>query len=555
MKQRIPSLFGMGTAIAFLSLSSLTTMSAQTVAYNAVKQAGNQGWTGNLGLDFNVNSPIRITALGAFNSNSSSGFAGTIQVAIFNRTTMTQVPGASASLTGTTDPVTAGDRFHTLATPIVLLAGEYSIVAVGFSGSDLNGNTTITAPSITPSTEHPGSGGLISFVGTGRYDGNGTLDFPATVPSGTPSNVFLAGTFEFEPAVPADTFVTPTQLTDVTYPEALTVGDFNTGSLSIAVANWGSANVAVLLNNGSGTFTLQPYYPVGNNPKAITTGEFFGNGKTDLAVANYTDGTVSILKGESGGGFTPFSTPASAGTSPYSIATGFFNKDKNLDLVVANDNLGVTMLLGNGNGTFQTQPMFVNASVKPSSLTVADFDQDGCLDVAVANPALLTVSVLFGNCNGSFSKVASVSSPLFERPFFITTGYFNGDLLPDVAVTDYDGQVYVMTGTGKGNASSGAPFNLPSMGYVVGEVPTSIAVGDVNADGLMDLVVTNSYSADISVLLGNGNGTFQNAVPYTAPSMTLPGSVALGVFNASTGVTDAAVADFYSGVTILLGKK
>jgi uncharacterized repeat protein (TIGR01451 family) len=72
----------------------------------------------------------------------------------------------------------------------------YSVVAVGFNATDLNGNTTIGP--ITASTENTG-GGLISFVGTGRFDANATLDFPTTVPVGTPSNVFLAGTFVFAP--------------------------------------------------------------------------------------------------------------------------------------------------------------------------------------------------------------------------------------------------------------------------------------------------------------------------------------------------------------------
>ncbi len=209
------------------------------------------------------------------------------------------------------------------------------------------------------------------------------------------------------------------------------------------------------------------------------------------------------------------------------------------------------MLLGKGNGTFQSQPMFVNAYVAPSSLTTADFDGDGCLDVAVANAVLRTVSVLYGDCNGGFSKVAS-TLPLFPRPFFIVTGYFDGDNKPDVAITDYSSNVFVMTGTG----NRSAPFNTP-VEYPVGVVPTSLAVGDVNADGIIDLVVTNSYSADIGVLIGNGNGngTFQPAVTFTAPGMLLPESVALGVFKESNGLTDAAVADFYGGASIMLGKK
>jgi hypothetical protein len=76
-----------------------------------------------------------------------------------------------------------------------LPVGHYSVVAVGFNATDLNGNETI--PGWQTSVQNTGVG-LISFVGTGRYDSNTSLDFPTTVPSGTPTNVFNAGTFQFQ---------------------------------------------------------------------------------------------------------------------------------------------------------------------------------------------------------------------------------------------------------------------------------------------------------------------------------------------------------------------
>jgi hypothetical protein len=180
-----------------LTVAALSA-SAQTISYDAAVQPGNQAWTGNLGLDFDVNAMIVVSSLGAFNSNAPGGFAGTIQVAIFNRDTAAQI-GGSVSLTGTAGTLINGDRFQTLLTPIALPAGHYSIVAVGFSAADLNGNTNFSG--ITPSTENTG-GGLISFVGGGRYDSNTTLDFPAIVGTG-PSNSLLAGTFQFA-ALPKD---------------------------------------------------------------------------------------------------------------------------------------------------------------------------------------------------------------------------------------------------------------------------------------------------------------------------------------------------------------
>jgi hypothetical protein len=167
---------------------------AQTVAYDAIAQAGNQTFTGNLGLDFDVNVAITITSLGVFDSNGD-GISGTITVAIFNRDTTLQV-GPAVSFTGSGDVLVNGSRFRALgAASFGLPPGHYSVVAVGFGPSDLNGNSTLAGP-FAASTENTGSG-LISFVGAGRFDTNTSLDFPTIVPAGAPSNVFLAGTFQF----------------------------------------------------------------------------------------------------------------------------------------------------------------------------------------------------------------------------------------------------------------------------------------------------------------------------------------------------------------------
>jgi uncharacterized repeat protein (TIGR01451 family) len=100
---------------------------------------------------------------------------------------------------GTGAPLVNGSRMAVFpgGFPFILTPGHYSVVAVGFSAADLNGNAT-AGPPFVPSAENSG-GGLISFVGNGRYDSNTSLDFPLTCVGcpGTPTNIFLAGTFEF----------------------------------------------------------------------------------------------------------------------------------------------------------------------------------------------------------------------------------------------------------------------------------------------------------------------------------------------------------------------
>jgi hypothetical protein len=169
-------------------------------------QAGNQGWTGSLGLDFDVLSPIAVQALGVFDSNNDGiSLTGTLNAEIFNRSTML---GIATTLTSFTNALPGtlvnGSRFKDLVTSVTLPTGQYSIVAWGFSDSDPNGNSSLGAP-FTASTEN--GGGVINFVGTGRYADsgvNGPLVYPTNIPSGTPSNVFNAGTFTYV-AVPEPT--------------------------------------------------------------------------------------------------------------------------------------------------------------------------------------------------------------------------------------------------------------------------------------------------------------------------------------------------------------
>lgn len=186
-------------AIAILGLFFLSTTlnHAQTIAYDVPAQTGNQAWNGNLGLDFDVNSPIMILKLGAFDANGD-GFSGTVQVAIFNRDTSLPVT-STATFTGTAGTLVNGSRFLSLSPAVVLPVGHYSVVAVGFNNTDMNGNLGVAGA--VASTENSGSG-LISFVGTARYDANTSLDLPGNIDGG-PANRYLAGTFQFTTNAPA----------------------------------------------------------------------------------------------------------------------------------------------------------------------------------------------------------------------------------------------------------------------------------------------------------------------------------------------------------------
>jgi hypothetical protein len=179
---------------AAILLASTATTYAQVIAYDNGVQPGNQNYPASLGNDFTVNSPIAVTSLGAFASGGAAGFAGTITVGIY--TTAGSLVAGPLSFSGSTATSAGtyndGDWFKTLSPAVVLPAGNYSIVAVGFT-SDKDGNSTIAG--YIPPTQNTG-GGLITFSTQGRYDAN-TVDTTLTFPTTTGTFQFLAGTFQF----------------------------------------------------------------------------------------------------------------------------------------------------------------------------------------------------------------------------------------------------------------------------------------------------------------------------------------------------------------------
>jgi len=282
-------------------------------------------------------------------------------------------------------------------------------------------------------------------------------------------------------------------------------------------------------------------------PTSVAVGDFNGDGKLDLAVANSSNlsGDVSILLGNGDGTFQA-AVDYSAGSLPESVAVGDFRGDGKLDLAVANYNdNNVSILLGNGGGTFQAAVNYATTWTGPYSVAVGDFNGDGKLDLVVANYAG-SVSILLGNGDGTFQAAVNYSTGSFGTySTSVAVGDFNGDGKLDLAVAN-SGSNNVSILLGKGDGTFQAAVN-----YATGTEPFSVAVADFNGDGKLDLVVANEGSNNVSILLGNGDGTFQAAVDYGAG--TYPDAVAVGDFNGD-GKLDLVVAnDGSSNVSVLLG--
>jgi hypothetical protein len=341
-------------------------------------------------------------------------------------------------------------------------------------------------------------------------------------------------------------------------PYSVAVGDFNQdGKTDLATANDGDNNVTILLGNGSGGFTEAADSPVGvgNDPTSVAVGDFDQDGKADLAVANFFSDNVTILLGDGSGGFSQApGSPVGAGSFPVSVAVGDFNQDGNADLATANqfsDN--VTILLGNGSGGFTEAPGSpFGVGTRPLSVAVGDFNLDGKADLATANGNSNNVTILLNTCdafpcnNTSFAQPKGSPVGVGSFPFSVAVGDFNQDGNADLATANLSSNVTILLGNGSGGFSqAGSPVG-------VGNSPHSVAVGDFNLDGKADLATANAASHNVTILLGNGSGGFSQAGSPVGVGDS-PRSVAVEDFN-QDGKADLATANQISNnVTILLG--
>jgi hypothetical protein len=332
---------------------------------------------------------------------------------------------------------------------------------------------------------------------------------------------------------------------------AITNGDFNgDGKADLAVANQDSYNVGILLGNGDGTFSAATSFSAGYSPRAITNGDLNGDGRLDLVVGNETGNDVSVLMGNGDG---TFQAAISNGTidRPEHIAIADLNLDGKPDLAVAGFGGHVFVLTGNGNGTFQT-PVSYGTGPASTSVTVGDFNKDGKPDLAAANQDGGNLSVLINSGNGSFAAAMNYATAPY--PVYINAGDFNQDGNLDLVTADIgpysngyisgNGFASVLLGNGDGTFQG-------TVNYAVGTVPYSVAVCDLNQDGLPELIVANAYSNTISVLGGNGNGTFNAAMNFSSGDPSLPYAVSLGDFNGD-GKPDIATANFIDGSASVL---
>jgi hypothetical protein len=204
-------------------------------------------------------------------------------------------------------------------------------------------------------------------------------------------------------------------------PLSLIVADFNKDNqLDIAVVNYGTSTVSVLIGYNNGSFRIELVYDMGYDsvPYSLIGGDFNNDTQLDLAVVNYGTNTLAILLANENGTFTSQQYSTGNGSHPTSLAIGDFNKDNKLDIAVANSGTSnVGIFLGDGNGNFSNIMVYsVGSGFHPQFIVVDDLDNDTKLDIVVVSSRDGNVFVLQGNGNGSFSLITTYPTGLNSDP-------------------------------------------------------------------------------------------------------------------------------------------
>lgn len=254
-------------------------------------------------------------------------------------------------------------------------------------------------------------------------------------------------------------------------------------------------------------FAAPATYEVGLVPRAIAVGDVDGDGAPDVVVANTYDSTISVLL-NAGGTLTLHQTISACNGN--GVALGDLNGDGLLD-IVQSANRRICRSLGTGGGSFSAAVSYPAPSLGWAwGLVLGDFNRDGALDAAAASGYTNNVVVLPGDGVGGFGAEAS-NNAVGSYPVGLAAGDFNGDDRLDlVTANQFSYSVSVLLGDGAGSFA-------PAIERIVGgptDTPTSVRVADLNGDGILDLIVHLDYPNVTAVLLGAGMGTFPNLAYY-----------------------------------------
>ena len=302
------------------------------------------------------------------------------------------------------------------------------------------------------------------------------------------------------------------------YTYSIVLGDVNgDGLVDILIGNFGEEN-QLLINSGNGTFSDTNVVSLPGGSKqtiSLALGDVNGDGRMDIVVGNYGEENQLFVNPDDGTIFdaNPVSLPG-GGKNTFSVALGDVNGDGHIDIVVGNQNQPNQVLVNSSDGTFSyNNHVSLPGGIKQSiSLALGDVDGDGSIDIVFGNYNQPN-QLLLNSGDGTFSDKNTVNLPgggKYSRS--LALGDINGDGRIDIVVGNSDQDSQILINSGDGTFSDMNAVKLPG-----GTMNTrSLALGDVNDNGRIDIVVGN-FGQTNQVLVNSSDGTFSDTSTLSLP--------------------------------------
>ncbi len=433
-----------------------------------------------------------ITISGAnFNATSSNN------VVFFGAAMATVTAGSTTSLTVTVPNGATYAPITVLNAPAGVVCYSSAYFTPTFSpakGSIISGDFAATIYNTTGSSPFS--------VAAGDLDGDGKVDL--AISNGAASTISVLRNTGSSGSI---SFAAKVDFAIGYASKGITIGDIDgDGKLDVVVANMGDNNISVLRNTstvGTISFATKVNFATSNNPVSITIADIDGDGLSDLAVANYQGNSISVFLNTGSSGTISFAAKVdfTTGTYPVVIAMGDLDGDGKYDMAVDNYGSNTMSVFRNtstyGSISFAAKVDYATGS-SPQCITLGDIDGDGKPDLAVSNASSNTVSV-FRNTGttGSIGFAAKVDFATGVAPVIVTIGDINGDGKVDLATSNYTSNTVSVLR----NMSSSGTISFDTKADIsTGSNLRSVAIADLDGDGLQDLVTANEGTNNVSAI-------------------------------------------------------